>query len=343
MTRKGKEATSSSSQPPARKEQNPGCIKERLFKVEDFEGIPDSLFPAVAFMAVLLSFGWRKFISDLPCGNPSLVLNFFQNFNRACTDEKSPSYHTTTVSGKKIRFSPTVINTFLGIDSTDAVSIPTTQNSGVTDDNMLKWALREEEHTWIGTNTPRYDQASLTKETWYMWMWAAGSIYPTSTLTTISISHLRGLYKIYHGAKLDIGEHIYNTICHYASTMPTRNKMPYPCIITGICQNQKVHNPPGGGMLIHSDLLTDKSFGLRTVQLRSKRGRVEPEGDQDEEIPEGPSNTPPVVGRNPFERHILERLKKIEETQGVILANQDKSSQAFAKLFCHLNIPDDDE
>ncbi|KAL6558446.1 hypothetical protein OROMI_018796 [Orobanche minor] len=68
MTRKGKEAASSSSQPPARKEQNPGCIKERLFKVEDFEGIPDLLVPAVAFMAVLLSFGWRKFISDLPCG-----------------------------------------------------------------------------------------------------------------------------------------------------------------------------------------------------------------------------------------------------------------------------------
>ncbi|KAL6582062.1 hypothetical protein OROMI_006076 [Orobanche minor] len=295
MTRKDKEAATSSSQPPARKEQNPGCIKEHLFKVEDFEGIPDLLVPAVAFMAVLLSFGWRKFISDLPC------------------------------------------------DSTDAVSIPTTQNSGVTDDDVLKWALREEEHTWIGTNTPHYDQASLTKETWYMWMWAAGSIYPTSTLTTISISHLRGLYKIYHGAKLDIGEHIYITICHYAITMPTRNKMPCPCIITGICQNQKVHNPPGGGMLIHSDLLTDKSFGLRTVQLRSKIGRVEPEGDQEEEMPEGPSSTPPVVGRNPFEQHILERLKKIEETQGVILANQDKSSQAFTKLFRHLNIPDDDE
>ncbi|KAL6570280.1 hypothetical protein OROMI_014794 [Orobanche minor] len=323
MTRKGKEAATSSSQPPARKEQNPWCIKERLFKVEDFEGIPDLLVPAVAFMAVLLSFGWRKFISDLPCGNPSLVLNFFQNFNRACTDEKSPSYHTTTVSGKKIRFSPTVINTFLGIDSTDAVSIPTTQNSGVTDDDVLKWALREEEHTWIGTNTPRYDQASLTKETWYMWMWAAGSIYPTSTLTTISISHLRGLYKIYHGAKLDIGEHIYNTICHYASTMPTRNKMPYPCIITGICQI--------------------KRFTIRREELRSKRGRVETEGDQEEEMPEGPSSAPPVVGRNPFERHILERLKKIEETQGVILTNQDKSSQAFAKLFRHLNIPDDDE
>ncbi|KAL6582066.1 hypothetical protein OROMI_006080 [Orobanche minor] len=297
MTRKGKEAATSSSQPPARKEQNPGCIKERLFKVEDFEGVPDLLVPAIAFMAVLLSFGWRKFISDLPCG----------------------------------------------IDSTDAVSIPTTQNSGVTDDDVLKWELREEEHTWIGTNTPRYDQASLTKETWYMWMWAAGSIYPTSTLTTISISHLRGLYKIYNGAKLDIGEHIYNTICHYASTMPTRNQMPYTCIITGICQNQKVHSPPGGGMLIHSDLLTDKSFGLRTVHLRSKIGRVEPEGDQDEEIPEGPSSAPPVVGRNPFERHILERLKKIEETQGVILANKHKSSQAFAKLFRHLNIPDDDE
>ncbi|KAL6557622.1 hypothetical protein OROMI_017972 [Orobanche minor] len=220
MTRKGKEAATSSSQPPVRKEQNPGCIKERLFKVEDFEGIPDLLVPAVAFMAVLLTFGWRKFISDLPCDD---------------------------------------------------------------------------------------------------------------------------LYKIYHGAKLDIGKHIYNTICHYASTMPTRNKMPYPCIITGICQNQKVHSPPGGGMLIHSDLLTDKSFGLRTIQLRSKRGLVEPEGDQDEEMPEGPSSAPPVVGRNPFERHILERLKKIEETQGVILANQDKSSQAFTKLFRHLNIPDDDE
>ncbi|KAL6509839.1 hypothetical protein OROGR_022327 [Orobanche gracilis] len=343
MTRKGKEAAGSSSKAPARKVQNPGCIKERLFKVEDFEGVPDLLIPAVAFMTVLLSFGWRKFISDLPCGNPLIVLNFFQNFNRACVDEKSPSYNTTTVNGKKIRFSPTVINNFLGIDSTDTVPIPTTQNSGVTDDDVLKWALREEEHTWIGTNTPRYDQASLTKEAWYMWMWAAGSIYPTSTLTTISISHLRGLYKIYHGAKLDIGEHIYNIICHYASTMPTRNKMPYPCIITGLCYSQKVHSPPGGDMLIHSDLLTDKSFGLRTVQLRSKRGRVELEDNQDEERPEGSSSAPPVVGRNPFERQILERLQKIEDTQGVILANQDKTAKAFAKLFRHLNLPDDDE
>ncbi|KAL6551703.1 hypothetical protein OROGR_007857 [Orobanche gracilis] len=343
MTRKGKEAAGSSSKATARKVQNPGCIKERLFKVEDFEGVPDLLIPAVAFMTVLLSFGWRKFISDLPCGNPLIVLNFFQNFNRACVDEKSPSYNTTTVNGKKIRFSPTVINNFLGIDSTDTVPIPTTQNSGVTDDDVLKWALREDEHTWIGTNTPRYDQASLTKEAWYMWMWAAGSIYPTSTLTTISISHLRGLYKIYHGAKLDIGEHIYNIICHYASTMPTRNKMPYPCIITGLCYSQKVHSPSGGDMLIHSDLLTDKSFGLRTVQLRSKRGRVELEDDQDEERPEGSSSAPPVVGRNPFERQILERLQKIEDTQGVILANQDKTAKAFAKLFRHLNLPDDDE
>ncbi|KAL6545376.1 hypothetical protein OROGR_009250 [Orobanche gracilis] len=315
MTRKGKEAAGSSSKATARKVQNPGCIKERLFKVEDFEGVPDLLIPAVAFMTVLLSFGWRKFISDLPCGNPLIVLNFFQNFNRACVDEKSPSYNTTTVNGKKIRFSPTVINNFLGIDSTDTVPIPTTQNSGVTDDDVLKWALREEEHTWIGTNTPRYDQASLTKEAWYMWMWAAGSIYPTSTLTTISISHLRGLYKIYHGAKLDIG----------------------------LCYSQKVHSPPGGDMLIHSDLLTDKSFGLRTVQLRSKRGRVELEDDQDEERPEGSSSAPPVVGRNPFERQILERLQKIEDTQGVILANQDKPAKAFAKLFRHLNLPDDDE
>ncbi|KAL6523476.1 hypothetical protein OROGR_017079 [Orobanche gracilis] len=295
MTRKGKEAAGSSSKAPARKVQNPRCIKERLFKVEDFEGVPDLLIPAVAFMTVLLSFGWRKFISDLPC------------------------------------------------DSTDTVPIPTTQNSGVTDDDVLKWALREEEHTWIGTNTPRYNQASLTKEAWYMWMWAAGSIYPTSTLTTISISHLRGLYKIYHGAKLDIGEHIYNIICHYASTMPTRNKMPYPCIITGLCYSQKVHSPPGGDMLIHSDLLTDKSFGLRTVQLRSKRGWVELEDDQDEERPEGSSSAPPFVGRNPFERQILERLQKIEDTQGVILANQDKTAKAFAKLFRHLNLPDDDE
>ncbi|KAL6503624.1 hypothetical protein OROGR_025547 [Orobanche gracilis] len=154
MTRKGKEAAGSSSKAPARKVQNPGCIKERLFKVEDFEGVPDLLIPDVAFMTVLLSFGWRKFISDLPC---------------------------------------------------------------------------------------------------------------------------------------------------------------------------------------------DKSFGLRTVQLRSKRGRVELEDNQDEERPEGSSSAPPVVGRNPFERQILERLQKIEDTQGVILTNQDKTAKAFAKLFRHLNLPDDDE
>ncbi|KAL6588043.1 hypothetical protein OROMI_001021 [Orobanche minor] len=342
----GKEKIGSSSQEPTppHKMQNLGCIKERLFKLEDFVGNPDIGSGTVNFIQNFLDNGWEKFINNLPNGNPVLTLNFYNNFNKAIGQEGSSTYHVTTVNGKNILFSSEIINNYLGVDNTNATDISTLPDDEIPDEGVLRWALRSELHDSIGMIKPRYNQSDLVTEAWFLWMWAAGSIYPTSTLTTVSIGHLRGIYAISRGVKMDLGTHIYNNICHYAGTVPTRKKMPFPCIITGICRAQKVKIPTGSNILTHGDRLNKRSGNLRDCQLKGKRPRVEAEmedRDSDREDEEDED-----LGS--YDRDVLERIREIETSQAELVRGQNeiierqiKTEKCFEKLFRFLNIPDD--
>ncbi|KAL6499107.1 hypothetical protein OROGR_028128 [Orobanche gracilis] len=353
----GKENVGSSSKQPAlpSREQNKGCIKERLFDLENFVGDPERNTVTTPFIQKLLDNGWEKFVSELPNGNPILTLNFYKTFNKSIGQEESATYHQTTVNGKVINFSPGVINTYLGVDATGAVDISTLPDSEVTDERVLRWALVSDFHENIGIFKPQYNQSNLTDDAWFLWMWAACSIYPTSTHSTISIGHLRGIFAICRGVKMDLGTHIYNTICHYAGTFPTRQKMPFPCLITGICRSQKVKIPVGSDILGHGDRLNIRSIALRTHQLKNKRPREEqPEGENSEEEEIEPEDE---IGDDMgyFGRNLLERVQGIETSQAKIEASQaeiirsqneiierqDRTEKCFEKLFRFLNIPDD--
>ncbi|KAL6582275.1 hypothetical protein OROMI_006289 [Orobanche minor] len=320
-TRKEKIGSSSQELTPPHKMQNLGFIKERLFKLEDFVGNPDIGSGTVNFIQNFLDNGWEKFINNLPNGNPVLTLNFYNNFNKAIGQEGSSTYHVTTVNGKNIQFSPEIINNYLGVDNTNATDISTLPDDEIPDERVLRWALRSEIHDSIGMIKPRYNQSDLVTEAWFLWMWAAGSIYPTSTLTTVSIGHLRGIYAISRG-----------------------KKMPFPCIITGICRAQKVKIPTGSNILTHGDRLNKRSGNLRDCQLKGKRPRVEAEmedRDSDREDEEGED-----LGS--YDRDVLERIRKIETSraelvrgQNEIIERQIKTEKCFEKLFRFLNIPDD--
>ncbi|KAL6586020.1 hypothetical protein OROMI_002664 [Orobanche minor] len=288
----GKEKIGSSSQEPTppHKMQNLGCIKERLFKLEDFVGNPDIGSGTVTFIQNFLDNGWEKFINNLPNRNPVFV-------DISCDNGE----------WENIQFSPEIINNYLGVDNTNATDISTLPDDEIPDERVLRWALRSELHDSIGMIKPRYNQSDLVTEAWFLWMWAAGSIYPTSTLTTVSIGHLRGIYAISRGVKMDLGTHIYNNICHYAGTVPTRKKMPFPCIITGICRAHKVKIPTGSNILTHGDRLNKRSGNLRDCQLKGKRPRVEAEmedRDSDREDEEGED-----LGS--CDRDVLERIREI--------------------------------
>ncbi|KAL6558040.1 hypothetical protein OROMI_018390 [Orobanche minor] len=220
-TRKEKVGSSSQEPAPPQSMQNQGCIKERLFRLEGFIGHPDEGTRTRQFIQNLLDNEWEKFVSDLPKGNPILTLNFYRSFNKPIGQMGSSSYHQTMVNGKVINFSPDVINDYLGVDSATMVDISTLPDEEIPDEGVLQWALVRDLHDSIGIIKPRYNQSDLMNGAWFLWMWAARSINPTSTLTIVSIGHLRGIYAICRGVKMDLGTHIYNTICCYAGTVPT--------------------------------------------------------------------------------------------------------------------------
>ncbi|KAL2532519.1 hypothetical protein Adt_05870 [Abeliophyllum distichum] len=87
-------------------------IKERRI---DFGEIKDTMFAKL-----FVQYGWKRYVEELPSGNPKLVQDFYNNFNADIDNEESPRSHYTKVLGKWISFSKDSVDEYLGLISTDA-------------------------------------------------------------------------------------------------------------------------------------------------------------------------------------------------------------------------------
>ncbi|KAL2485011.1 hypothetical protein Adt_29767 [Abeliophyllum distichum] len=67
-------------------------IKERRI---DFGEIKDTMFAKL-----FVQYGWKRYVEELPSGNPKLVQDFCNNFNADIDNEESPrAHHTKDVIG----------------------------------------------------------------------------------------------------------------------------------------------------------------------------------------------------------------------------------------------------
>jgi hypothetical protein len=60
--------------------------------------------------------GLEKTVTNLGNCYEKLVKEFLVNIPDDCDNPMSPDYHVIYVRGKEVKFSPTIINRFLGID-----------------------------------------------------------------------------------------------------------------------------------------------------------------------------------------------------------------------------------
>ncbi|KAL2512996.1 hypothetical protein Adt_18596 [Abeliophyllum distichum] len=197
-------------------------IKEQSI---DFGEIKDTMFAKL-----FVQYGWKRYVEELPSGNPKLVQDFYNNFNADIDNEESPRAHHTKVLGKWISFSKDSIDECLGLISTDAVFykdfIP-----DFGDEDVIGFLLGRSATDESGP----FHNGALCEMAWYMHHFVAANVEPTSNITTINI--LEGPTSVHNLA---------------------------------ICKNKGIRSLPQDETLLHNDPISRSSFRRACEQIVKK-------------------------------------------------------------------------
>ncbi|KAL2498369.1 hypothetical protein Adt_23919 [Abeliophyllum distichum] len=241
-------------------------IKEQRI---DFREINDTMFAKL-----FVQYGWKKYVEELPLGNPKLVQDFYNNFNADIENKESPQAHYTKVLGKWISFSKDSIDEYLGLTSTDAAWYK---------DFILDFSDEDVIGFLLGRST----------------------IEPTSNITTINIQRARLLYTIWV-RKIDLGHHIYELIRIHRIEKSSSKRVIFPCLITAICKNKGILSFPQEEILLFNDPISGGSF-CRACEQIVKKGK-----HMATTPPSGPgefSAHAPPPSYSPFEQRVLDMFQ----------------------------------
>lgn len=181
-------------------------------------------------MDLLKNVGLMKIVLDTgPCYE-KLVKKFIVNFSNECNIEGSREFRKVFVKGYCVKFSPKIINQYLGISKKAEVD-----------------------------EVPSMDKIVITITTWQVKQWPKKGLITPGCLSVkyaimkkigetnqALINHNSGItlvfaklvYQIKAKSRLNFGEYVLNQTMKHADSYEVKLLIDFPCLITGIILNQ---------------------------------------------------------------------------------------------------------
>ncbi|KAL2486942.1 JmjC domain-containing protein [Abeliophyllum distichum] len=214
--------------------------------------------------------GWRK-VADAPhTPYPTLVREFFANFNPDIDVPESPHRYKTWVRGRWIRFSPTTIDTYYGLTRTELVPLPSPYELDMT---LVARYLYGQDDAWL-LATPRFMHDQLTRELRVLHIFVSSNINPTRQRTRFTEHRAVLLHHLARLRKIDLGAHIFEFIRELATAVDSQRTIHFSCLISGLCLTQDVSLFPTKEADPPAPLLNAHSVENSETKIAAKGGRV---------------------------------------------------------------------
>jgi hypothetical protein len=146
--------------------------------------------------------GLESTVTNLGDYFEKLVKEFLVNIPDDCNDPMSPDYHVVFVRGKKVKFSPTIINRFLGIDTSPC------NDADLNFNKVCKVLTANQIKVWPRKGT--ISAVKLSVKYAILNRIGAANWVPTTHSSNIAISMAKLIYCIGTKTKMDIGAYIFD-------------------------------------------------------------------------------------------------------------------------------------
>ncbi|KAL2531500.1 Envelope-like protein [Abeliophyllum distichum] len=259
------------------------CHKERQVSRDDF-------FHHL-LECVIQHCGWHK-VADAPhAAYPTLVWEFFANFNPDIDVPESPHRYKTWVRGQWIRFSPTMIDRYYGLTRTEVVPLPSPHEHDMA---LVARYLYGRDDAWP-LATPRFMHDQLTRELRVLHIFVSSNINPTRQRTRFTEHRAILLHHLAWLRKIDLGAHIFEFIRELATAVDSQRTIHFSCLISGLCLTQGVSLFSTEEADLPAALLNVRSFENSETKIAARGGRVhaEPAMDAGEDYLDDATPAPP--------------------------------------------------
>ncbi|KAL2491696.1 JmjC domain-containing protein [Abeliophyllum distichum] len=238
------------------------CHKERQVTRDDFSHH--------LLERVIQHCGWHK-VADAPhAAYPTLVREFFANFNPVIDVPESPHRYKTWVRGQWIRFSPTIIDRYYGLTRTEVVPLPSPHELDMA---LVARYLYGRDDAWP-LATPQFMHDQLTRELRVLLIFVSSNINPTHQRTRFTEHRAILLHHLARLRKIDLGADIFEFIRELGIAVDSQHTIHFSCLISGFCLTQGVSLFP----IEESDppalLLNARSVENSETKIAAGGGRV---------------------------------------------------------------------
>ncbi|KAL2453357.1 Uncharacterized protein Adt_49143 [Abeliophyllum distichum] len=236
------------------------CHKERQVAREDFSHH--------LLERVIQHCGWHK-VADAPHAvYPTLVREFFANFNPDIDVAESSHRYKTWVRGQWIRFSPTMIDKYYELTRTEVVPLPAPHELDLA---LVARFLYGRDDAWP-LATPRFMHDQLTRELRVLHIFVSSNINPTRQRTRFTEHRAILLHHLARLRKIDLGAHIFEFVRELATAMDSQRTIHFSCLISGLCLAQGVSLFPTEEADPPAALLNARSVENSETKIAARRG-----------------------------------------------------------------------
>src|ERR1051325_7830231 len=159
-----------------------------------------------------------------------LVKEFIVNLSNGCADGRSADFKTVFVRGRKVEFSSSVINKYLGRSDEAQSELEETDNQvcqAITAKQVKHWPLKG-----------KLSASKLSVKFAILHKIGAANWVPTNHKSTISIGLGRFIFAVGTKAKFDYGSYIFYQILKHADSYAIKGPIAFPSLLCGIITDQ---------------------------------------------------------------------------------------------------------
>ncbi|KAL2470874.1 Uncharacterized protein Adt_39010 [Abeliophyllum distichum] len=231
------------------------CHKERQVAREDFSHH--------LLERVIQHCGWHK-VADAPhAAYPTLVREFFANFNPDIDVLESSHRYKTWVRGQWIRFSPTMTRT-------EVIPLPAPHELDLA---LVARFLYGQDDAWP-LATPRFMHDQLTRKLRVLHIFVSSNINPTRQRTRFTEHRAILLHHLARLRKIDLGTHIFEFVQELATAVDSQRTIHFSCLISGLCLTRGVSLFPTEEADPSAALLNSRSVENSETKIAAWGGRV---------------------------------------------------------------------
>jgi hypothetical protein len=173
--------------------------------------------------------GLEKTVTNLGNCYEKLVKEFLVNIPEDCDDPMRKDYEIVFVSGKKVKFSPTMINRFLGIHEGEWAKVHENEVCKVITANQVK----------VWPKKYKISSAKFSVKYAILNMIGAANWAPTTHSSDVATGMAKFIYCIGTKTKMNFGAHIFEKTMRHGKSDATRLPIVFPTLLSEIIVDQQ--------------------------------------------------------------------------------------------------------